>query len=748
MKNQIFALCFSLLLAAQLAAKDRVIENPAYEFSTSGVTHISRIELAKDETRVYIHTVFLPGWWVSFSQKDRLEDPATGQKWSPTAIRNGEFDKHIFMPASGDSTFILVYPKLDKSIKKINFMGDEADQNPTGIYGISLDPKAKRPSRSSAVPAGVQAWIDGELAKARRKTLLSFEAGEFFVRDTARIVGYIKGYDPRAGFTAGMVYASNDITREDLPRVVHIYPDGRFECSLPMSYPQGVTISFRRDANIAVYLQPGTTLSMVLDWEEFCTADRLRNISYTFSNIRYGGAAASVNRTLTAFYARHSLPARRLYDEMSGKEPDEYKALLNSLTSEYAEACRQAANADSVSPLAKSILQNSYAVKRAAFLLEYSMHYNDKHPDNPLPAAFYDFLQDVPVANPQILSTGDFGTFINRLEYLPLIKKPIYEFYRTCNNPAKSFGEYLFDELGIQKTPDDVRYLAILDSMSRGRKIADTTALRKFRELQEVFASESSKFSERYEKHSDGYQKKYVDVLKPLSMYEIIVKSWQIRDSIYTGVLKLRRGIVADVITTRELNSAFSNIKQSKSPKVDAEKLLAASENAFQEEFLREEARRLFYKSFPPEEVAAYELPNTEEAEAFKKIVDPFRGKYVLVDFWATWCGPCIAAMKQSKDMRERYKDSRDVAFVFITSDKDSPADRYSKLAEEQALVHTYRVAEVDYLYFRQLFAFNGIPHYVLIDRQGRVVNREVHSEIFEETLKELLAKEETGNKN
>ncbi|MDR0712110.1 MAG: hypothetical protein LBF67_07190, partial [Prevotellaceae bacterium] len=79
MKKQIFLLCILLSLAAHLAAKDRVIENPAYEFSTSGITHISRIELAKDETRVYIHSVFLPNWWVSFSQKDRIEDPATGQ---------------------------------------------------------------------------------------------------------------------------------------------------------------------------------------------------------------------------------------------------------------------------------------------------------------------------------------------------------------------------------------------------------------------------------------------------------------------------------------------------------------------------------------------------------------------------------------------------------------------------------------------------------------------------------------------
>lgn len=740
MKRHIFPLCVSLSLAAQLAAKDRVIENPAYEFSTSGITHISRIELAKDETRVYIHSVFLPGWWVSFSQKDRIEDPATGQKWFPTAIRNGEFDKHIFMPASGDSTFILVYPKLDKSVTKISYIGDKEDQNPTGVYGISLDPKAKHRPSSSAVPDSVQAWIDGELAKARRKTLLSFEAGEFFARDAARIAGYIKGYDPRAGFSTGMIYLSNDITGEDFPRVARIYPDGRFECSLPMSYPQSMMIRFGHNANIEVYLQPGTALSMIIDWEEFRTADRLRNIRYKFSNIRYGGATASVNRELTAFYAKHSLPDRRLYDEMKKKEPDEYKALLDSLTSEYAEACRLAANADSVSPLTKSILQNSYAIKYATFLLDYGMSYDDKNPDKPLPAAFYDFLQDVPLTNLQILSAIDFSTFINRLEFLSLIRKPFYEFQQTYNKPEKSREQYLFDELGIQKTPDDMRYLAILDSINNTGKISDMSERRK---LQETYAAESSKFSARYKERLDDYQKKYVDVLKPpLSMYEMAVKSCQIRDSIYTDVLRLRHGIAADVMTTRALNYLFDNMKRSKSKKEEAEKLLSASENAFQEEFLREEARRLFYINFPLVEARAYELPNTEEAEAFKKIVEPFRGKYVLVDFWAVWCSPCIGAMKQSKDMRERYKDSKDVAFVFITSDKDSPSDRYGKVVEEHALIHTYRVAEIDYLYFRQLFAFNGIPHYILVDREGRVMSQPVHSHLFESTLKELLEKD------
>ncbi|MDR1584455.1 MAG: hypothetical protein LBS55_14585, partial [Prevotellaceae bacterium] len=56
-------LCLFLMFAVNLTAKDRIIENPAYEFNPSGIFSISKIELGENETRVYIHSKFIPGWW-------------------------------------------------------------------------------------------------------------------------------------------------------------------------------------------------------------------------------------------------------------------------------------------------------------------------------------------------------------------------------------------------------------------------------------------------------------------------------------------------------------------------------------------------------------------------------------------------------------------------------------------------------------------------------------------------------------
>jgi hypothetical protein len=56
---------------------------------------------------------------------------------------------------------------------------------------------------------------------------------------------------------------------------------------------------------------------------------------------------------------------------------------------------------------------------------------------------------------------------------------------------------------------------------------------------------------------------------------------------------------------------------------------------------------------------------------------------------------------------------------------------------EEQELIHTYRLTEDQYHYMRQLFRFNGIPHYVLVDGEGKIIDDDFSSHNFEHWLKE-----------
>ena len=729
MKHLILTSIFALVIFGMSFAKDQVIVNPAYEFSKTGITHITKIELGKNETRLHVHTIFIPHWWVKFPQTTYIEDCATGKRWQATGIINGEFDKEIYMPDSGDSTFVLIFPPLDKSVVKINYCDTEED-DVTAILGISLDPKVK--PHSGEIPGEVSQWIAAELGKAKRKTRMDFEAGEFFATDTARLIGYIKGYDLRAGFSTGVIYASNEITREDFPVVIQVHEDGRFEGVIPMNYPEYTFLFFERSM-IYFYIQPGQTLAMMLDWEDFRMADRLRNERYTFKNIRYQGLTADINNELSAFHAQlPTSPARKIYDEMNGKTPDEFQSFLNECMAEYTRVYQGLLETEKLSEASKTILRNDYQITCANYLLDYEMSNRSK----PTPFEFYDFLQDIPMNNKELLSTSDFSSFINRLEYCQPFMNARNQVYDALR-PEKSYEQYLFEELNIPKTPEDEAYLLLDDSLLIKLNSPDIAQAVK-EKLVEEYNSAGKEFSKRHGNNDEAYKKKYIDVIKPLSPGEIALEEWRLKDSVYINTLKLKPGIVYDVTKIRSLDFEFG--KRLGNNKEEAWNFLTALNSDIPEPFLQKEADRLFLKNFPEEVRTAYELPDTYEANIFKELIAPFKGKVLLVDFWATTCGSCIANIKHHKAFREEYKDSPDAAFIFITTEELSPVNAYNKFVAEQELTHTYRLTADQYRYLRQLFRFNGIPRYVLVDREGRILNDNFSSHLQEEKLKEAIS--------
>ena len=155
MKKQLIA--FLLIISScNLLAKNKIIVNPSFEVTTSGIYNIKKIEIKRNETRLHVDCTFLPKWAVKFSKKIFIQDSNTGEKLYPTAILGGEFEKEIYMPASGDSTFILVFPKLNEAVTHIDY----GENSETIIFRLSLDPKNKKVQTVAAIPPTIQQWID------------------------------------------------------------------------------------------------------------------------------------------------------------------------------------------------------------------------------------------------------------------------------------------------------------------------------------------------------------------------------------------------------------------------------------------------------------------------------------------------------------------------------------------------------------------------------------------------------------
>ncbi len=108
--------------------------------------------------------------------------------------------------------------------------------------------------------------------------------------------------------------------------------------------------------------------------------------------------------------------------------------------------------------------------------------------------------------------------------------------------------------------------------------------------------------------------------------------------------------------------------------------------------------------------------------DIFKAIVAPFRGKMVLVDFWATWCGPCRAAMETIKPVKEELWGK--VEFVYVTGET-SPQAAWNKMAPDIHGEHYYVTAAQWDTLLKQ-FGVQGIPAYVVVDKAGNVVTKHI----------------------
>jgi thiol-disulfide isomerase/thioredoxin len=105
-----------------------------------------------------------------------------------------------------------------------------------------------------------------------------------------------------------------------------------------------------------------------------------------------------------------------------------------------------------------------------------------------------------------------------------------------------------------------------------------------------------------------------------------------------------------------------------------------------------------------------------------KTKLEDFKGKYVYIDIWATWCGPCRAEIPHLKAVEEKYHD-KNIAFVSISIDVQKDFEKWKKFVGDKELGGVQLFADNDWKSeFIKSYNINGIPRFILIDPTGKIV--------------------------
>ena len=124
-----------------------------------------------------------------------------------------------------------------------------------------------------------------------------------------------------------------------------------------------------------------------------------------------------------------------------------------------------------------------------------------------------------------------------------------------------------------------------------------------------------------------------------------------------------------------------------------------------------------------------------------------YEGKIVLVDFWATWCGPCLREFPTMKEAYEKYHDSGFEIIGYSVDDSFSNLEDFQEENELPWLVASAKLSKRNGLAdYSKKYRIRAIPKMILLGKDGKIIHNNIRGDSLLEELEKLFDAEKISS--
>lgn len=675
-------LCTLLLALGTLCsiqAQERKVNQPPFIVRNTSTVEINQITLSDTATVLDIKAYYRPHNWIRISGESYLLAD-NGKKYP---IRSGSgitLDKEFWMPDSGEATFSLIFPTLPATVKTIDFIESDCEDC-FKVWGISLNGKLPE----LVLPEEVKQKTNAvEILPAPQLTM-----GKATL--SGKLLDYKHNYQLNLN-----AYLCELLTGNENEIPIEIKEDGSFCTAIDLSAPTSLDLVMGREKISTLFMTPGEDTKIIINLREISRSQSklLKQNKPEGEKLYFSGTMAQLNKTLNSKWAT----------EWEGK--DFLKEIYNMSAEEYKAYClNKYQNRNSIIQNAKELdnasrqlllIDNKFQCTAAlnsinSNLMNAHIYYSGlpereafksyKAPD--LPINYYDYIRTIGALNSNEMLY--YNGYSRMLKYLG------YEIRVPLDGNMKDIFSYIISS--DRTSAEDAAVIkAYKDSIDAG-KSAKALA----------------------EKMQD-LRKKY----DPLFM-EYSKKVQEAGMKVVTNYMGTDKGLFFDIRKAMKYAEKITDFRPLTETDFQEIRLM---ENPYYLEKLTSMNNKLIETIEANKKKTGFTINETGEVaneDLFASIISKFRGKVMLVDFWATWCGPCQKAMKDMKPMKEELAD-KDIVYLFIAGE-NSPKETWENMISDIHGEH-YRLTNAQWAYINKQFSIQGVPTYMIIDKEGGIKNK------------------------